>query len=47
MKWKEKTKVILNMLELNFPIEQIMKVAEVSKDFIEKIAKKIKKKLKK
>ncbi len=34
---KKTTKTVLNMLRLNFSIEQIMEVAEVSKEFVEKI----------
>ena len=37
------TKTVLNMIRLNFPIEQIMEVAEVSKEFIQKVAKEFKK----
>ena len=37
------TRTVLNMIRLNFPIEQIMEAAEVSKEFIQKVAKQIKK----
>ncbi len=40
---KEKIKIILNLIKLNLPIEQIMQAAEVSKEFIQKVAKEFKK----
>lgn len=42
-KGKEKIKIIINLIKLNLPTEQIMQAAEVSKEFVEEISKQIKK----